>query len=68
MQYACSHEAFLALLTRAGNSGRPGPNGPARIGPGLNGPGPLRPGPPFTPLFAKPGPHAIGLGPGPLFF
>ena len=49
-------------LFRAGNSGRPGPNGSASVGPGLNGPGPLRPGPPFTPLYVKSGPHAIEPG------
>ena len=51
---ACNQK--YSIWPRAGNSG------PARIGPGLNGPGPLRPGPPFTPLYAKPGPHAIGPG------
>ena len=50
------------VIYRAGNMGRPDPNGPARIGPGLNGPGPLRPGPHFIPPNYKPGPHAIGPG------
>ena len=55
-------ERIEVYTLRAGNTGRPGPNGPARIGPGLNGPGPFRPASLFIHLFTRPGPHAIGPG------